>query len=617
MADEFDFSKYIKGIKRNDPDYYLDLTESNEYYNDDYDPKDKKKFRVHEGIIFLVEVTNSLLSPYETARGEVGTPPILDIFDSLNATIEQLTITLPNTGIGFYIFNSSNHDPDSAMKMIFPLRDINIEDMKLVNEYMEDISSSKLDLIKEWDPINQSSDTSDGNEADNGKTSSSSLIKVLSEIQFKFKKENLIENREFNKRKVFFFTDNDNPKNIETARCRIVLNDLKTNDIEFNPFLISAGKNVFDTSKFYDEIAKKLSHGVVLNVQSIKPNLLKEKVLRTKEIERKLFFCPLFLNESISIGVLGFLTFQQENPVARSKMYHAIEKTDAFSKRQYLSESTGEDITKSITPCFELMNKKNAKVTDGKKFEVTNDPSSMDPFLKIIGFAKNKDIFSYFTNVEKPYFIIPDETELKGSTKAFAALYKSLFKQQKSCLLIGKIRKANTIQNYLMTINGTDGTGFYLYRVPSKEEIRLFPPINEELCETLENGDTDKREDYKKMYDVASFLLKRVTMKNAYNPKDYRNPQVQKFYRVLRDFLLQVEVPEDDENIDSQSDVITRNADLDDTLEGLKSTFNVLQANKECQEKLKEWLSIYKRNGIESMTPSAPTIQKRYTKGKK
>ena len=196
MADEFDFSKYIKGIKRNDPDYYLDLTESNEYYNDDYDPKDKKKFRVHEGII--------LLSPYETARGEVGTPPILDIFDSLNATIEQLTITLPNTGIGFYIFNSSNHDPDSAMKMIFPLRDINIEDMKLVNEYMEDISSSKLDLIKEWDPINQSSDTSDGNEADNGKTSSSSLIKVLSEIQFKFKKENLIENREFNKRKVFF-----------------------------------------------------------------------------------------------------------------------------------------------------------------------------------------------------------------------------------------------------------------------------------------------------------------------------------------------------------------------------------------------------------------------------
>ncbi|KAL6942610.1 hypothetical protein ACO0QE_003793 [Hanseniaspora vineae] len=607
MSESFDFSEHIKGIRKNDPDYYSDLTESNEYYNDDYDHKDKKKFRVHEGIIFLVEITNSLLSPYETANGGVGGPPMLDIFDSLSATIEQLTITLPNTGIGLYIFNSSKPDPDSAMKMIFPLRDINIEDMKLVDEYKEAISSNKIDLIKEWSPLNQDFVVNDEDTAD-GDTGSSSLIKVLSEIQFNFKKENLIENREFNKRKVFFFTDNDNPKNVDAARCRIVLNDLKTNGIEFNPFLISAGKKVFDPSKFYDEIARKLGHGVLLNVQSIKTNLLKEKVLRTKEIERKLFFCPLYLNESISIGVSGFLTFQQENPVARSRMYHAIEKTDAVSKRQYLSESTGEDITKSITPCYELINKKFAKVEDGERFKVQNDPSLMDPFLKIIGFAKNKEIFSYLVNVEKPYFIIPDETELKGSTKAFTALYKSLFKQQKSCLLIGKIRKANTIQNYLMTVNGTNGTGIYLYRIPSKEEIRLFPPINEELCEALDDGDSDTNEDYRKMYNVASFLLKRVTMKNAYNPKDYRNPYVQKFYKVLRIFLLQVEVPEDDENNDT---------DLDDTVEGLKRTFNVFQTSKECQEKLKEWLAIYEKYGVKSISPPASSSQKNHTKRKK
>ncbi|CCD27227.1 ATP-dependent DNA helicase YKU70 NDAI_0K00360 [Naumovozyma dairenensis CBS 421] len=564
-----------------------------------------KKYDIHEGIIFCIELSKEMFQEVPELNYTVQ---LLEILESLLELMSHLVIIRPSTGVGCYIHYCNKPDNNATevnakhidgIYELFPLRDVNAHDMKKLSDLFEDLQHERITLMKYFQFDN-----------DENFKKQVPLEKLFGFLLDKFTLAN-VDRNSYHSRKIFLFTDNDSPIESEEheakLRIRRLVDDMNDNYINFTTFFIGTPDRPFDDS-FYSDVLKlgaktretsdqdyidavddEYSEFDGPNTKPIPAKYIKSRILRKKEIKRITFQSPLILNEDAEfiIGIRGYMLYSHEKPNTRYKLVYEQEnvRKEAFSSRKYLNPNTGEELQNDeyvkIFPYGDM----NIELNDKEVYKVEEEISCPEAFLKIIGFRSKNQCLYYFNNITATTFVVPDESQYEGSIRTMASLFRTLKKKDKVAIIWGKMKTNSKPCLYLLcpTSNSDRNEGFYLYRMPFLEEIRKFPKL-------LDYKDRSSNPDYTNLIKITSKIVEYFHLRNGYIPSEFENPSLQRFYRVLHDYLLQVEqsMAEGDEQHQIQ-----KLLEEDDTLRKISQIRDKILSSKKSDDPTQQRLDKY------------------------
>ncbi|CAI4716664.1 ADM_collapsed_G0044630.mRNA.1.CDS.1 [Saccharomyces cerevisiae] len=555
--------------------------------NDQVDETGYRKFDIHEGILFCIELSETMFK--ESSDLEYKSP-LLEILESLDELMSQLVITRPGTAIGCYFYYCNREDAKEGIYELFPLRDINATFMKKLNDLLEDLSSGRISLY-DYFMFQQ--------------TGSEKQVRLS--VLFTFMLDTFLEEipgqKQLSNKRVFLFTDIDKPQEAqdidERARLRRLTIDLFDNKVNFATFFIGYADKPFD-NEFYSDILQLGSHtnentglDSEFDGPSTKPidaKYIKSRILRKKEVKRIMFQCPLILDEKTNfiVGVKGYTMYTHEKAGVRYKLVYEHEdiRQEAYSKRKFLNPITGEDVTGKTVKVYPYGDL-DINLSDSQDQIVMEAYTQKDAFLKIIGFRSSSKSIHYFNNIDKSSFIVPDEAKYEGSIRTLASLLKILRKKDKIAILWGKLKSNSHPSLYTLSPSSVKdyNEGFYLYRVPFLDEIRKFPSLL-----SYDDGSEHKL-DYDNMKKVTQSIMGYFNLRDGYNPSDFKNPLLQKHYKVLHDYLLQIETTFDEnETPNTKKDRMMRE---DDSLRKLYYIRNKILESEKSEDPIIQRLNKY------------------------
>ena len=326
------------------------------------------------------------------------------------------------------------------------------------------------------------------------------------------------------------------------------------------------------------------------NTTPIPASYIKSKILRKKEIKRTMFQCPLILKEenNFIVSVRGYAIVTQEKPATRYKLVYEHEniRKEASSRRKFLNPNTGEEIKPDELCKVFPYGDQDIELNDKEVAKINDDYSKHESFLKVIGFRSTKNSIRYFNNIDKALFVVPDESQYEGTIKTMASLFRVLKKRDKCMIVWGKVKSNSNLRLYILspTTNIDRNEGFYLYRIPFLDEIRKFPKL-------LDYNHITTSEDYLNLVRITENIIGYFNLKKGYRPSDFKNPSLQRHYKTLHDYLLQVEQPvREDGDSDGQT---SRFLKEDDTLNKILHIREKIIASKESDDVTQQRLSKY------------------------
>ncbi|KAJ9570485.1 Ku70/Ku80 N-terminal alpha/beta domain [Nakaseomyces glabratus] len=504
-----------------------------------------KRFEIHEGIMFCIELSEHMFEVQDELDGKSQIEVILT---SLSELMELLIVTRPSTAIGCYFYNCEREDSKESIFEFIPLVDLNVQWMKKVNDLLEDVSNQRI-TFKEY--LNYNIDQ-------NKKLNIPILLEKLFSLILETFNRNIEGQKEFNSKKVFLFTDNDLP-NVESQQRSIdvlkgILKDIDDNMINFTNFFISKKDKPFNPA-FYSKVLRNDRDYNSLGSQayfgpSTKPivvNDIKERIFQRKEIRRVVFQCPLVLDEGTNfvISIKGYSIFNHEKGSVRYKLVYENQeiRKEAFSKRKFINPKTGEDVSKQTVKIIPY-GEKEIEMEDKNIANALNVYGNTSASLTVIGFLNEDNSLVFYNNIDKTLFITPDENVIEGSFTAFASLFRTLKKLKKVGVVWGSTKSNSSPSLYLLWPSKDDDNnqGFYLTKVPFIDEIRKYP--------TLSNININEEwEEYKNVKELTQGIISHFNLKSGYHAEEFRNPALNRHYKLLHDYLLQVEIPQDDNDI--------------------------------------------------------------------
>ncbi|KAH3679192.1 hypothetical protein WICMUC_001204 [Wickerhamomyces mucosus] len=531
---------------------------------------ERVNYHTHEGIVFAVELTDTLL----VSNSTTGKSHLEIILESLQESMQHSIVTLPNTGYGLYFFNSSKttNGLPNGIEKIFELQDLNYKDIKIVQDLLEENKESSPfynPLIERFNPIEEF------------KKDQNPLYHLFHTLRddFTLTKQG---QKEYHTMKIFLFTDNDVPIVEDVAQKNLLrrsYQDLSDRMINISPFLISTENKPFDR-ELYSELLKLNTKSENLydeelgsydgaNTTTLDIQYIKERVSRRKEIKRKVFEVPFIFNENLTIGILGYSTISEQKITKSKNIYEGPNvRKNVHLETRYVggidSSHPGEEFkeTKRVlefgdkkSPFF---NKNDVIPFDQNRIDEINkyfEPH--ETFLKLISFQDELNGLKYHYNTTSALYVQPNEASYEGSTKTMMALFKSLNQQNKVAISFGKLKKNSQPDFYALQALDHPSVpyGFFLIRLPYLDDIRRFPP-------GIELGNDDYDQSYEKLKALSKHILSRfmLTHEHGYSPKDFRNPMITQHFKILSDHLLQIN--QNDEEVDVESDKETSN-DID------------------------------------------------------
>lgn len=536
-----------------------------------------KKFDIHEGIIFCIELSGSMFKEVPELNRKIQ---LIEILESLKELMTRLIIIHPNTAIACYFHYSNKVEAESGIYEFFPLEDLNGRNLKKLTDLLEDIHRGRVGLEDFF--------KYDENES------------VPLDVLFNHLREQFIIERPgqrgFQSKRILLFTDNDFPKQHQDRearqRIRRIIEDLNDIHVNITTFFIGSEKKPFNSS-FYADIlrlgsevnSQKNSEFDGYNANPIPASYIKSKVMRRKEIQRINFRCPLVLDENAKfiIGIKGYSIVSHEKAGTRYKLVYEHESTraEAFSKRKFLNSTTGEEMKPEDTFRVFKYGDLNIELSDKEIMNIKEEYTGSESFLKLIGFRSVAKSLHYYNNIDKASFLVPDEDQFTGSIKAIASLFRTLKRKSQLAIVWGRPKVNSSPSLYIINPSAADdiNEGFYLYRVPFINEIRRLPSLL-----TYDNG--CESEDFNVLLDITENIIKEFDLKDGYIPQQFKNPSLQKFYNLLHDYLLQVE------DVKSNSDDAEASS-LDDTLLKLHEIKNRILKSESSSDNFDQKLSKY------------------------
>ena len=513
-------------------------------------------------IIFLIDCSPSMHKEVKDSFQKTTTP-ISTLLKVIENFLKTKIISNQSDLFGIVLFNTSKNDNEMNFEGVNTLFKIeapnafNIKKIKIMTQNC-DPDSNKENYKKELNEIFKSNEDINTNYLNNAMWIVQSLLKNY--------------DKKIYKRRIFLFTDNDDPisnpqeKNICIQRAK----DMNDSDITIELFPMNFDNKRFNLSNFYAQIIPANSDdddGGNDNILSIEQctDRLREltKRIRQKEIKKRtLGKCPFFLTNNTKIYMNVYSTVKRSY---KGKIYNVDAKTNKLLKgvNAIKCKDTGGELYPEQVGSYQLYG--NKKIIFSKE-EMNKIKFLEEPGMKLMGFKSLDSIKPYY-NIRESYFIYPNELFSNGSGTLVDAMIKQMLNKKK-CAIVKFVSREGSIVKFCALIPQAEKydedyfqtpPGFNMIILPWADDIRSNSEIMAKNPKHLPNVTEEQSE-------LAKKIIKKMNI--SFDCRAFENVELQKFYSTLQALALE------ESNIEQVEDTLQPHSEgLEKVLNGLDENF--------------------------------------------
>lgn len=594
------------------------------------EPETHQQFEIKEGIVFLIELSESLFAPVPELDQKCQ---LLEIIHCISDLMSDMVITFPSNGVGIYFYNaketSRKYSKNSGISKMFSLNDLNSSNIKLITNIVRD----ELDGFK---PLRDRYPCAESRQ-DNLHTV---LETVLREFQAK---------PQYNRKRLFWITSSSKPYVNPQLKdgLRTLMGDFDSNKIFVTPVFLEAQnssgpmdlllyENIFLNTNFMPKPRNEdrflFSENNLALPNTTVSSQIRKTIFRLKEVRRTQFSCDIVLSDGPGIGgqfgcsVKGYTLFNHEviRPFRQVntegeglKLVHHETHYLRGDTKEELETPEGkqtplvlkgisvklnnDDTTNEKTILFnqdaiDYMREYAFDHTPGEEVKSAQDEDEEDrkpvlfskpPYLKLLCF-RDLDKFQPFFNIKAPVFVTADSSDGMSSTskdggytnsfQTFRLLYRLCIRLRRYAVLFGCVKKNSTPRLYaLYPTNTTNSSshiqekelpdGFLLIAMPWLGEIRSLPDY------LLNEHHRYFLPEDKQVIptELASVYLKLIDLcgvDSNYDPSQNPNPVLNFFYKTIKQEALQIDIKDEDTSLEHNDWSVRRLIDLRRKLQG-------------------------------------------------
>ena len=546
--------------------------ESDELLFLDKDFQEQHFFPTKDCILFLIDCSPSMHNLIQDAN-KVSTP-ISSLLKITENFLKTKIISNQNDLFGIVLFNTdkiNNEMNFEGVNILFKIEAPNAFNIKKIKM-----------MAQNCDPeVNKEKYKSELDEIFKPIENNPNKISFLNNAMWIVKSILKNYDKKSYKRRIFLFTDNDDPipnpqeKNICIQRAK----DMSDSDITIELFPMNFDNKRFNLNNFYAQIIPANSDddldGGNDNILSIEQctDRLREltKRIRQKEIKKRtLGKCPFYLTNNTKIYMNVYSCIKKSN---KGRIFNVDAKTNKLLKiaNSIICKDTGSELYPEQVGTYQLYGNKKIPFT---KEEMGKIKFLEEPGMKLMGFKSIDSIKPYY-NLRESYFIYPNELYSNGSSKLIDALIKQMLNKNKCAIVKFVAREGSVIklcalmpqaekydEDYFQT-----PPGFNMIVLPWADDIRSnsvimakfpkdLPEVNDEECE------------------LAKKLIKKMNI--SFDCRAFENYELQKFYATLQALAL------DESSEEPVEDTLQPNEEgLEKVLNGLDEEFRKAIFGKE------------------------------------
>ena len=528
------------------------------------DANEQQLFPSKECIVFLIDCHSSMSAIIQDSSISTKTTPLSTILKVTENFLKTKIITNQNDLFGIVLFNTSISDNEmnfSGVNNLFKIAAPNaltIKKIKLMTQNC-DPELNPDTYQKELNNVFKPNDDSIPSCLDDALWSVHALVKNYDKKSYK--------------RRIFLFTDNDDPLSDQYKRqtCIQRAKDMSDSDITIELFPMNFNNKKFNLNNFYSQIIPANSDddldGGNDNLYNIEQcaDRLKEltKRIRQKEIKKRtLGKCPFFLTNNTKIYMNIYSSIRK---IYKGKIYNVDAKTNKLLKsvNSIICKDSGTELYPEQVGTFQLYG--NKKIIFSKE-EMNKIKFLEEPGMKLMGFKSIDSIKPYY-NIRESYFIYPNELFSNGAGKLVDALIKQMLVKKKCAIVKFVAREGSTVkfcalmpqqekydEEYFQT-----PPGFNMIVLPWADDIRSNSDILAKNPKKMPKVSDEQSE-------LAKKLIKKMNI--SFDCRSFENVELQKFYATLEALALE------ETNVEPIEDTLEPHTEgLEKVLNGLDEEF--------------------------------------------
>ena len=559
-------------------------------------------------IIFLIDCNLSMVQDQKDISSQKITTPISTILKVIENFLKTKIISNQNDLFGIVLFNTTksnnemNFDGVNTLFKVEAPNAFNIKKIKIMSQncdpYINQINYKK-ELNEVFNPIENATQSN----LNNALWIVHSLLKNY--------------DKKIYKRRIFLFTDNDDPitniqeKNICIQRAK----DMNDSDITIELFPMNFDNKRFNLSNFYAQIIPVSSDddidGGNDNLLSIEQctDRLREltKRIRQKEIKKRtLGKCPFYLTNNTKIYMNVYSCVKKSY---KGKIYNVDAKTNKLLKgvNSIKCKDTGGELYPEQVGSYQLYGNKKIPFT---KEEMSKIKFIEEPGMKLMGFKSIESIKPYY-NVRESYFIYPNELFSNGAGTLVDAMIKQMLNKKK-CAIVKFVSREGSIVKFCALMPQAEKYDEDYFQTPPGFNMIILPWADDirSNSEILAKNPKELPEVTQEQSDLAKRIIKKMNI--SFDCRAFENVELQKFYSTLQALALE------ESNIEKVEDTMQPHTEgLEKVLNGLDENFRKAifgDNGGKTKELMKQYINGKKRSRSKSDEDS---LSDRKTKRKK
>ena len=530
----------------------------------DKDNTEQQFFPTKDCIIFLIDCSSSMFNIIQDTTLNQKTTPLSTLLKVTENFLKTKIISNQNDLFGIVLFNTEikNNEMDfDGVNALFKIEAPNALNIKKI-KMMAQNCDPEINKDKYQDELNTIFKPLENNKIN----FLNNAIWYVHSILKNYEKKNY-------KRRIFLFTDNDDPitnpqdKNVLIQRAK----DMNDSDIIFELFPMNFNDKPFNLNNFYAHIIPAnqdddLDGGNenIFGIQQCNDRLRElTKRIRQKEMKKRtLGKCPFFLTNNTKIYMNIYSCIKKSN---KGRVYNVDAKTNKLLKSvtSLICKDTGGELYPEQVGTYQLYGNKKIIFT---KEEMNKIKFLEEPGMKLMGFKSIERIKPYY-NIRESYFIYPNELYSNGSSKLIDALIKQMLNKNK-CAIVKFIAREGSVIKLCALIPQAEKydedyfqtpPGFNMIVLPWADDIRSNADIMARNPKEMPLPNDNQNE-------LAKKIIKKMNI--SFDCRAFENYELQKFYATLQALAL------DEPNIEPVEDTMQPNEEgLEKVLDGLDEEF--------------------------------------------
>ena len=516
----------------------------------DADSKNEQYISLKDCVIFLLDCSPSMHNLFTDTNNEnKKTTAITTVLTVAENFLKTKIITNEKDLFGLLLYDTSKTNNEMNFESVNQLIPISSPDANLIkkikifeqNTNPELCPETYIDTLKEH--FNCKKDVN--------KCFLSNALWICHSILKTYDKKNY-------NRRIFLFTDNDNPLNNDMTERNLVFQhakDMLENDIIIELFPMNF-KDRFDLSKFYINVIPynednynidnnnenkndKNSNATayILNMEQCS-NRIREltKRIRQKEIKKRtLGKCPLYITNNLKIYMNLYSTLKKSN---KGRSYNIDARSNKLlnSINMMTCKDTGTDLYPNQIGTYQLYGNKKVKFS---KSDMLKIKSLEEPGMKLLGFKSIDSIKPYY-NIRESYFLYPNEIFSSGSSQLVDAFIKQLSNKNK-CMIIKFVAREGSLIKICALIPQKESFDEDFFQTPPGFNMIVLPFADD----IRSNSDIMSKIDINKMNnkitveqsELTKKLIKKMNI--SFDCRNFENFSLQKFYSTLQALALE------------------------------------------------------------------------------